>query len=56
VTYKSLNIVAQPKGDAIDHVTVAATRNDLRRAATFKSCASNGESREAVRTARKRRR
>ena len=37
VTYKSLNIVRNAKGDAIDHVTVAATKDDLRRAAEFKT-------------------
>ena len=37
VTYDSLNIARNAKGDAIDHVTVAATKDDLRRAATFKS-------------------
>ena len=37
VTYDSLNIASNAKGDAIDHVTVAATKDDLRRAAAFKS-------------------
>ena len=37
VTYNSLAIVRNAKGDAIDHVTVAATKDDLRRAAAFKS-------------------
>ena len=37
VTYDSLAIVRNAKGDAIDHVTVAATKDDLRRAASFKS-------------------
>jgi hypothetical protein len=37
VTYESLNIVRNRKGDAIDHVTVAATKDDLRHAAAFKS-------------------
>ena len=37
VTYDSLSIVRNSKGDAIDHVTVAATKDDLRRAAAFKS-------------------
>jgi sporulation protein YlmC with PRC-barrel domain len=36
VTYKSLNIVRNTAGDAIDHITIAATRNDLKRVATFK--------------------
>jgi sporulation protein YlmC with PRC-barrel domain len=37
VTYDSLNIARNQKGDAIDHITVAATKDDLRRAADFKS-------------------
>ena len=37
VTYDSLSLVRNAKGDAIDHVTVAATRDDLHRAASFKS-------------------
>jgi hypothetical protein len=37
VTYDSLSIVRNSKGDAIDHVTIAATKDDLRRAAAFKS-------------------
>jgi hypothetical protein len=37
VTYDSLSIVRNSKGDAIDHVMVAATKDDLRRAAAFKS-------------------
>src|ERR1044072_6103329 len=37
VTYDSLNISRNAKGDAIDHVTIAATRDDLLRAAAFKS-------------------
>ena len=37
VTYNSLNIARSAKGDAIDHVTVAATKDDLLRAASFKS-------------------
>ncbi|HKS62594.1 MAG TPA: PRC-barrel domain-containing protein [Xanthobacteraceae bacterium] len=37
VTYDSLNISRNDKGDAIDHVTIAATRDDLLRAASFKS-------------------
>jgi hypothetical protein len=37
VTYQSLNIVRNKKGDAIDHVTVAATKDDLLHAAGFKS-------------------
>jgi len=36
VTYDSLVIVRNPKG-AIDHVTIAATKSDLRQAAEFTS-------------------
>jgi hypothetical protein len=35
VTYKSLNIARNKSGDAIDHVTLAATKTDLQQAATF---------------------
>jgi len=37
VTYDSLNISRNAKGDAIDHVTIAATKDDLLRAAALKS-------------------
>ncbi len=37
VTYDSLAIVRNRDGDAIDHVTVAATKDDLRRAAAFRN-------------------
>jgi hypothetical protein len=37
VTYRSLNIVRTRSGDAIDHVTLAATKSDLRHAAEFKT-------------------
>jgi hypothetical protein len=37
VTYRSLNIVRSKGGDAIDHITLAASRNDLRFAADFKT-------------------
>jgi len=37
VTYKSLNIVRSRDGAAIDHVTLAATKDDLRQAADFKT-------------------
>lgn len=37
VTYQSLNIVRNDKGDAIDHITVAATKENLLQAAGFKS-------------------
>jgi sporulation protein YlmC with PRC-barrel domain len=37
VTYQSLGIVRDQKGDAIDHVTLAARKDELRQAAGFKS-------------------
>ncbi len=37
VTYDSISIARNVKGDAIDHVTIAATKDDLRRAVTFQS-------------------
>jgi sporulation protein YlmC with PRC-barrel domain len=37
VTYNSLNIVRNKQGDAIDHVTLAATKADLLQATEFKS-------------------
>ena len=37
VTYKSLNIVRNQAGDAIDHVTLAAEKADLQRAVAFKT-------------------
>jgi len=37
VTYKSLNIVRTATGDAIDHITVAAEKSDLRQATEFKT-------------------
>ena len=37
VTYKSLNIVRTQAGDAIDHVTLAAEKGELRRVAEFKT-------------------
>jgi len=36
VTYKSLNIVRNTDGDGIDHITIAATKNDLKRIAEFR--------------------
>jgi len=36
VTFKSLVIMRNKAGDGIDHVTVAANKNDLRQAAEFK--------------------
>jgi PRC-barrel domain protein len=37
VTYRSLNIVRTKTGDAIDHITLAATKSDMRHAAEFKT-------------------
>ena len=37
VTYRSLAITRTKAGDAIDHVTLAATKNDMRQAAEFKT-------------------
>ena len=37
VTYKSLNIVPNKSSDGIDQIVLAATKNDLRQAADFKT-------------------
>lgn len=37
VTYKSLNIVRNTSSDGIDHIVLAATKNDMRQAADFKT-------------------
>ncbi len=37
VTYQSLQIARSKAGDAIDHITIAATKDDLLRVAAFKS-------------------
>jgi hypothetical protein len=37
VTYQSMQIARSKAGDAIDHVTIAATKDDLLRVAAFKS-------------------
>lgn len=50
VTYKSLNIVRDKSSDGIDHVVLAATRNDLRQAAGFKSLREQKHERVARRT------
>ena len=47
VTYKSLAIVRTKAGDAIDHVTVAATKNDLSAAAEFRSLSEQKNERHA---------
>jgi hypothetical protein len=48
VTYKSLNIVRTPAGDAIDHVTIAATKKDLSRAVEFKTLTRQQAERQAA--------
>ena len=48
VTYKSLNIVRTSAGDAIDHVTLAATKNDLSRAIEFKTLTRQEVERQAA--------
>ena len=50
VTYKSLNIVRNKSGDGIDHVVLAATRNDLRQAADFKTLREQKAEQTAQRT------
>ena len=37
VTYRSLSIARTEKGDAIDHITLAATKSDLLHTAKFKT-------------------
>jgi|ERR1043165_2863597 hypothetical protein len=48
VTFKSLVIMRNKAGDAIDHVTLAATKNDLRQAAEFKPLSRQMVEREAA--------
>lgn len=48
VTFKSLIIVRNKAGDAIDHVTLAATRDDLRQAAEFQPLSRQMIDREAA--------
>src|SRR5436305_58764 len=50
VTYKSLNIVANKSSDGIDHVILAATKNDLRQAADFKTLREQKAEKVAHRT------
>ena len=50
VTYKSLAIVRTKAGDAIDHVTLAATKNDLTAAAEFRSLSEQKTERHARRS------
>src|SRR5256714_1007816 len=52
VTYKSLNIVRDKSSDGIDHVVLAATKNDLRQAADFKTLREQKAERVAHRTER----
>ena len=48
VTFKSLIIARTKAGDAIDHVTLAATKDDLRQAAEFKPLSRQMVEREAA--------
>jgi sporulation protein YlmC with PRC-barrel domain len=48
VTFKSLIIARTKTGDAIDHVTLAATKDDLRQAAEFKPLSRQMIDREAA--------
>ena len=48
VTFKSLIIARNKAGDAIDHVTLAATKDDLRQAAEFKPLSRQMVKREAA--------
>jgi hypothetical protein len=50
VTYKSLNIVRTRAGDAVDHVTLAATKDDLRHAAEFKTLTEQKAEKQARRS------
>lgn len=50
VTYKSLNIVRDKSRDGIDHIVLAATRNDLRQAADFKTLREQKAEKTAHRT------
>ena len=48
VTFKSLIIARNKTGDAVDHVTLAATKDDLRQAAEFKPLSRQMIDREAA--------
>ena len=50
VTYKSLNIVRDKSRDGIDHIVLAATKNDLRQAADFKTLREQKAEKTAHRT------
>lgn len=49
VTYKSLNIQRNTASDGIDHIVLAATKNDLRQAADFKTLRDQKTERTAPR-------
>jgi hypothetical protein len=50
VTYKSLNIVRDKSSDGIDHIVLAATKNDLRQVANFKTLKDQKTEKVAHRT------
>ena len=50
VTYKSLNIVRDKSRDGIDYIVLAATKNDLRHAADFKTLREQKAEKTAHRT------
>ena len=50
VTYKSLNIVRNEASDGIDYIVLAATKNDLRQAADFKTLREQKTQKVAHRT------
>src|SRR5947208_563826 len=50
VTYKSLNIVRDKSSDGIEHIVLAATKNDLRQAADFKTLREQKSEKVAHRT------
>jgi hypothetical protein len=49
ITYRSLAITRTKAGDAIDHVTLAATRSDMRQAAEFKTLTQQMAERQITR-------
>lgn len=48
VTFKSIIVARNKTGDAIDHVTLAATKDDLRQAAEFKPLSRQMVEKEAA--------
>jgi hypothetical protein len=52
VTYKSLTIVRNTAGDGIDHITIAATKNDFRRVAAFRPLSRQNPAERQVSMAR----